>query len=54
MNVDNTVDKDEISFKEILQLIGSYITYLISQWWKILIVGIIGAILAGLYAIQDQ
>ncbi len=45
MNVDNTVDKDEISFKEILQLIGSYITYLISVV-EDLIVGIIGAILA--------
>ncbi len=49
MNVENTINKDEVSLKEIFQIIGSYIAYLISNWWKILIVGILGAILAGFY-----
>lgn len=46
----NQVQNDEISLKEIFERISSFIHYLKSKWWKILILGLIGAILVGFYA----
>lgn len=41
---------DEISLKELLQKVGAWWRYLLTQWWKIAIVGLIGGVLGFIYA----
>jgi hypothetical protein len=46
----NKSTNDEISLKEIFDKVGSFVTYLISKWWKIVLFALIGAFIAGIYA----
>ncbi|MEL4382958.1 Wzz/FepE/Etk N-terminal domain-containing protein, partial [Shewanella algae] len=41
---------DEISLKELIQKIGEWYRYLKTQWWKIVIAGIIGGVIGFVYA----
>ena len=46
----NQQSSDEISLKELIQKIGDWYRYLKTQWWKIVIAGIIGGALGFVYA----
>jgi hypothetical protein len=41
---------DEISLKELIQKLGGWYRYLKTQWWKIVIAGIIGGVIGFFYA----
>ena len=46
----NQSTNDEFSLKEIFERVSTFANYLKSKWWKILIIGIIGSLIAGFYA----
>jgi hypothetical protein len=46
-------DSEEISLKELIQKIGAVMGYLKSQWWKLLLLGLMGGV-AGFYYAQSQ
>jgi hypothetical protein len=48
INTDNS--SDEISLKELIQKIGEWWSYLLTQWWKITMVGFIGGCIGFVYA----
>lgn len=45
-----TDSSDEISLKELLHKVGEWWRYLITQWWKIAIVGLMGGVIGFIYA----
>lgn len=45
-----TNSSDEISLKELLQKAGEWWRYLLTQWWKIAIVGFLGGVIGFVYA----
>ncbi|MEP6465888.1 MAG: Wzz/FepE/Etk N-terminal domain-containing protein [Parafilimonas sp.] len=47
-------DKDEISLKEILIIIKGWFTFLLSKFWIILIVGLIGGVCGLMYALFSR
>lgn len=46
----NQQSSDEISLKELIQKLGDWYRYLKTQWWKIVIAGIIGGAIGFVYA----
>jgi hypothetical protein len=48
-----TQDTDEISFKELIQKVGEVIAYLKTQWWKLMLLGLLGGV-AGFYYTKFQ
>ena len=52
--MENSVqDSDEISLKELIQKIGAILGYLKYQWWKLLLLGVLGG-LGGFFYAQFQ
>lgn len=45
-----TNSSDEISLKELFQKVGEWWRYLLTQWWKIALVGFIGGVIGFVYA----
>lgn len=48
-NITNNAS-DEMSLKEIIQKVGEWWSYLLTQWWKITLVGFIGGCIGFVYA----
>lgn len=46
----NNTPNEEMSLKELLEKGKEWWSYLLSQWWKILIIGLIGGVIGFLYA----
>jgi hypothetical protein len=45
-----TQETDEISLKELIQKAGEVITYLKTQWWKLMLLGLLGGVAGFFYA----
>lgn len=43
-------DNEELSLKELIKKLGEWCSYLLTQWWKIVLVGFIGGIMGFVYA----
>jgi hypothetical protein len=48
INTDNS--SDEISLKELIQKMGEWWSYLLTQWWKIALIGFVGGCIGFVYA----
>jgi hypothetical protein len=50
----NVIEKDELSLKDLILKIRRTISYLATKWKILLVVGLLGAVLGGLYAINSS